>query len=79
LLKNQRKQIDAISRQITGQANVNSVEISSLPFPLPPRAIQNKIAAYITNLKEQIQTLRKQAEELRANAKSEFEKAVFDQ
>ncbi len=44
-----RQQIDAISRQIIGQANINSVEIQNLQIPLPPLKVQHDI---IQNLKE---------------------------
>jgi type I restriction enzyme S subunit len=38
-----RQQIDALSRQIIGQANVNSEELRSLQLPLPPLDVQKAI------------------------------------
>lgn len=38
-----RQQIDAMSRQIIGQANINSHELRSLQIPLPPVAVQRRI------------------------------------
>ena len=38
-----RQQIDALSRQIIGQANINSQELRSLQIPLPPLAVQRRI------------------------------------
>jgi len=46
-------------------------------IPLPPLSIQEKIAKHISNLKEQIKTLRSEANELKTNAKIEFEGVVF--
>jgi type I restriction enzyme, S subunit len=36
-----RQQIDAVSRQIIGQANINTEEIRSLQIPLPSPAVQH--------------------------------------
>lgn len=38
-----RRQIDALSRQIIGQANINSEELRSLQIPLPPLKMQHEI------------------------------------
>jgi len=42
-----RQQIDAISRQIIGQANVNSEELAGLRLPLPPLSVQDRIVRWI--------------------------------
>jgi type I restriction enzyme, S subunit len=42
-----RAQIDALSRQIIGQANVNTDELRSLRIPLPPLATQTEIMGEI--------------------------------
>ncbi len=47
-----RKQIDALSRQIIGQANINSQELRSLLLPLPPLDIQQKIMRHIKTNKQ---------------------------
>jgi type I restriction enzyme S subunit len=38
-----RQQIDALSRQIIGQANVNTEELRGLQIPVPPLAVQRQI------------------------------------
>jgi type I restriction enzyme S subunit len=38
-----RQQIDALSRQILGQANVNSEELRGLAIPVPPLSVQKQI------------------------------------
>jgi type I restriction enzyme S subunit len=49
-----RQQIDALSRQIIGQANINAEEIRSLQVPVPPpkvqRSIMTEIGAGLRNL-----------------------------
>ena len=42
-----RQQIDALSRQIIGQANINSQELRSLRLPFPPIEVQREIMAHI--------------------------------
>jgi type I restriction enzyme, S subunit len=44
-----RQQIDALSRQIIGQANVNSKELLSLQIPLPPLSVQSEIIQRVAN------------------------------
>lgn len=72
-----RCQIDLISRQVLGQANINSVEMQTLRFPLPPIEIQNNIVRKIEVFKQEIGLLRTQAQSLRGKAKYDFEKEVF--
>jgi type I restriction enzyme, S subunit len=43
-----RQQINAMSRQIIGQANINSEELRQLQIPLPPVAVQKKIMERVT-------------------------------
>lgn len=73
-----RDQIDFISRQITGQANVNAEELKNFIFPLPPLSVQNEIVEHINQIKSQIKELRQQAKELREKAKLDFERSVFE-
>lgn len=42
-----RKQIDAMSRQIIGQANINSEELRSLQLPLPSLELQGRIMEHV--------------------------------
>ena len=72
-----RTQINMVSRQIIGQANINLTELKSFVFPLPPPEIQTQIVNHITTQKEQIKNLRHQAEKLRKQAKENFEKEIF--
>lgn len=72
-----RQQIDMISRQITGLANVNLTELSEFLIPLPPLSIQKKIVERIRALKAEIRHLQADAERLRKEAKMEFEASVF--
>ena len=73
-----RTQIDMISRQILGQANINSQELQDFVFPIPPKNIQTEIASKIRKMKEEIASLKKEAEEIRKEAKEEFEKKIFN-
>jgi len=74
LLKYQK---DMISRQITGQANINAQEMQDFLFPLPPLKIQNEIANTINKMKVKMKTLQQQAEKNRKLAIEEFEKEIF--
>lgn len=73
-----RDQINSISRQITGQANVNTEEMKNFSFPLPPLPVQNEIVEHINQIKAQVKDLRQQAKELREKAKLDFERSVFE-
>ena len=66
-----RQQIDAMSRQIIGQANVNSEELRSLQVPLPLLNLQRRIAKRLAKRREQIA-------ELKAEARSQIEKSKSD-
>lgn len=73
-----RDQIDLISRQILGQANVNAEELKEFLFPLPPIEIQNEIVLKLNEIKSQAKELRSKANELRVFAKNDFERRVFE-
>lgn len=73
-----RKQIDLISRQVLGQANVNLTELKDFLIPLPPLKIQDKIVKHINSEKDKIKLLKSEAEDLRKQAKTEFETALFE-
>ncbi len=74
LLKYQK---DMISRQITGQANINAQEMQDFLFPVPPLKIQTEIANTIEKMKAKMKTLQQQADENRKKAIEEFEKEIF--
>lgn len=73
-----RFQIDMTSRQITGQANVNSEEMKSFIFPIPDISIQNRIANKITQIKSIIKKLQKYSKNHRNQAIEEFESKVLN-
>lgn len=56
-----RNQIDAISRQIIGQANVNTEELSSFKIPLPPLPKQKEIAKKVEAIRAEIAKIKGQA------------------
>jgi type I restriction enzyme S subunit len=66
-----------VSRQITGQANINSQEMREFLFPLPPIELQEEIAMYLSKLKRKIKELRSDAIRHRNDAMNEFEEGVF--
>jgi type I restriction enzyme, S subunit len=72
-----RVQIDLISRQGLGQANVNAQELQDFIFPIPDLKIQNKIAKKIKNMKLEVNQLKVKGETNKNEAISEFEKLVF--
>ena len=62
-----RQQIDALSRQITGQANVNSEELRSLQIPLPLLPAQAAVMKRVESARTEIVRL-KTEEEARIDA-----------
>ena len=73
-----RTQIDMVSRQVLGQANVNTQEIGDFIFPIPPLDIQNEIVTHIQKQKAQIKHLREAALSNRNTAIQTFENAIFN-
>ncbi len=73
-----RKQIDAISRQITGQVNINAEELKNFVIPNPPLEVQNKIANHILKIKDEIKELKQQSIKNKTLALKEFEKRIFN-
>ena len=74
-----RQQIDGLSRQIIGQANVNSQELRSLRIPLPPLSIQKQLVAEVTAAREHIAAERAAAEKLAADTAREVEEMILGQ
>lgn len=72
-----RRQIDALSRQIIGQANINSQEIRSLQVPLPPLEIQNAIMDFVSIKKTEIDGFRNALELLSQMGKLELEEMIL--
>jgi type I restriction enzyme S subunit len=71
-----RQQIDATSRQIIGQANINSEELRSLMLPLPPHAIQLKCVSIVQKAEREAERLRREARRVRAEAIEKLDDTV---
>jgi type I restriction enzyme S subunit len=74
-----RKQINAISRQITGQVNINAEELKNFVIPNPPLETQYKIAKHISKIKDKIKNLKEQSIQNKTLALKEFENKVFNE
>jgi type I restriction enzyme S subunit len=72
-----RQQIDALSRQIIGQANINSVELRGLEIPLPPLEVQRNIVSQIEQWKVVIDRERAAAEHKSYEIKAEVEALIL--
>lgn len=73
-----QQQIEQIkSAQSTKQTELGLDNLFKLDFIFPPIELQTQIVKHITSQKEQIKTLRQQAEALRKQAKEEFEQEIF--
>jgi type I restriction enzyme, S subunit len=73
-----RAQIDLMSRQILGQANINSQELKEIVLPIPPIEVQNKIVKHINECEAVVTQLRFEAVELSNNAIQQFESKIFE-
>ena len=74
-----RQQIDALSRQIFGQANVNSTELRSLRIPLPPLPVQRKLVERVTAARAEIARERAAADQLAQTVAAEVETLILGQ
>ena len=72
-----RVQIDMISRQVLGQANVNAQELQDFIFPIPDLKTQNRIVNDVSKIKDAAKSLKEKAELNRKEAIKEFEQAIF--
>ncbi len=70
-------QKDLVSRQITGQANINAQEMREFNFPLPPLSKQKEISKTIQNMKNQINENSIKSLELIIEADKIFQKQIF--
>ncbi|MEW6440017.1 MAG: restriction endonuclease subunit S [bacterium] len=68
-----RQQIDGMSRQIIGQANINSKELESLVIPLPPLAVQRRMVADVEAGRAQVARERETAHALSRQIESDLE------
>ncbi len=72
-----RKQVEIVSRQTLGQANVNARELKEFLVPLPPLEVQGRIVSTMSRLRKRLNGLRREAAALRREALTSFEKALF--
>ncbi|HVN83017.1 MAG TPA: restriction endonuclease subunit S [Terriglobia bacterium] len=72
-----RQQIDALSRQIIGQANVNSEELRGLQVPLPPLPIQRQIVERVAKRRDEIANLKTDAKARSEAAKADVEAMIL--
>lgn len=72
-----RIQIDLFSRQILGQANINSQELKEILVPLPSLEIQNNIVDKLNNIVKEQDKLLTQSNENKTLALKQFAMAVF--
>jgi len=67
-----RNQVNAISRQIIGQANVNTGELGSIKIPLPPLKIQKEIAERVETIRREVSQMRSKAETILNTTKNKI-------
>jgi type I restriction enzyme S subunit len=72
-----RQQIDALSRQIIGQANINTEEIRSLHIPLPPLDVQREIVRRVEQGRAEIAREREIAAVRAREAEAEVEALIL--
>lgn len=71
-----RNQIDAISRQIIGQANVNTEELGSFKIPLPPLSKQKEIAKKVDAIRAEIAGIKNKASGILETTQKEIEEML---
>lgn len=71
-----RNQINAISRRIIGQANINTEEVSNLLIPIPPLKVQKTIVSKIEKKRAEIQELHAQSVNILESAKNDLRVTV---
>lgn len=72
-----RTQIDMISRQVLGQANVNAQELQEFIFPLPGIKTQEKIVSKVSEIKNEVNSLKLKASLNRQEAIKALEQHIF--
>jgi type I restriction enzyme S subunit len=72
-----RQQINALSRQIIGQANINSEELRLLRIPLPPLAVQEQIMERVADGRTDIAREREAAEKLANEISADVEALIL--
>ncbi|MBR3918957.1 MAG: restriction endonuclease subunit S [Clostridia bacterium] len=64
--------------RVSAQPNINSQQYLESPIIVPPMDVQNEIVRHISELKEQIKSLRALAVTTRAAANQQFENKIFE-
>lgn len=72
-----RQQINALSRQIIGQANVNSKELRGLQIPLPAAAVQRQIMRRVEVGRREISREREAAKEIATNITADIDALIL--
>jgi len=72
-----RQQINALSRQIIGQANVNSEELRGLQIPSPPPTVQKEMMRRVMNGRMEMARECKAADELSNAINTELEALIL--
>ena len=72
-----RQQIDALSRQIIGQANINSEELRSLQIPLPPLDVRRNIMRRVAEGRADIAREREAAQQRARDIEEEIEALIL--
>lgn len=72
-----RLQINAFSRQIIGQANINSQEIRSLKLPLPDIKVQQKMLKNVNMMQQKSVSLKTEAKKLLEKANTTIEQMIL--
>lgn len=75
---NANKNITTAEQSKTTLPIVNQEKIKNIQIPLPPMDVQNEIVAQVSELKEQIKSLRALAATTRTEAKQQFEQTIFE-
>jgi type I restriction enzyme S subunit len=72
-----RQQINALSRQIIGQANINSVELRDLQIPLPSLNVQKQMMERVASGREEIAREREAADRNTREINAEIEALIM--
>ena len=72
-----RQQINALSRQIIGQANINTQELRGLKIPFPPLAVQKQIMERVNAGRAEISREQEAAENLAKSINTEVEALIL--
>ncbi|WP_036876344.1 restriction endonuclease subunit S [Xylanibacter oryzae] len=74
-----QEQVEGVkSAQATKQTELGIDNLCKITIPLPDKSIQDSIVAHINTEKEKIKYMKAEAERLRNEALTEFEKSIFE-